>query len=505
MVKKKVFISIVLVLGLLFVSRGVMAAEKQTSSSTINGVTVNWEYEVNKAGEIENLKCTNASELTGNITIPGALDGKTVVSVGNEAFKSATNVTGVTVSDSIQSIAYSAFANCTNLNKVDLGNINYLSFRVFSGCTSLKEITIPKTLEKGSTSPCLDNPNITKITLEEGLTVVPSNLCANTGITEITIPNSVTNIEYNAFANCKNLNKVDLGNINYLSFRVFSGCTSLKEITIPKTLKKGSTSPCLDNPNITKITLEEGLTVVPTNLCANTGITEITIPNSVTNIEYSAFYNCPNLKKITILDNVTSMGFYNTHNSDSIFENHNPDLTIYCYEDSLAAKYAIKYNIKYVYLTKPKVEALEATVKYSEKDKTTGKITVTITTNKKVKKVEGWTLSEDGKTLTKTYSKNVKENVNLEAEDGQKTTALVTISSFEESKGGNENATPTDKGDGKTDNKSNNQASNKADNTIAPSKIPQTGVSLAIVFTIIALGIVAVITLNKFKEYKNIK
>ena len=199
------------------------------------------------------------------------------------------------------------------------------------------------------------------------------------------------------------------------------------------------------------------------------------------------------------------MGFYNTHNSDSIFENHNPDLTIYCYEDSLAAKYAIKYNIKYVYLTKPKVEALEATVKYSEKDKTTGKITVTITTNKKVKKVEGWTLSEDGKTLTKTYSKNVKENVNLEAEDGQKTTALVTISSFEESKGGNENATPTDKGDGKTDNKSNNQASNKADNTIAPSKIPQTGVSLAIVFTIIALGIVAVITLNKFKEYKNIK
>ena len=36
-----------------------------------------------------------------------------------------------------------------------------------------------------------------------------------------------------------------------------------------------------------------------------------------------------------------------------VFKNHNKDLTIYCYKDSIAAKYALKYNIKYVYLTKP--------------------------------------------------------------------------------------------------------------------------------------------------------
>ena len=83
-----------------------------------------------------------------------------------------------------------------------------------------------------------------------------------------------------------------------MSFQVFKGCTSLTEITIPKTLKNGSVSPCLDNPNITKITLEDGLTIVPKNLCANTGITEIVIPDSVTEIEYSAFDNCTKLKKL---------------------------------------------------------------------------------------------------------------------------------------------------------------------------------------------------------------
>ena len=84
----------------------------------------------------------------------------------------------------VKEIGHSAFENCTNLKNVDLGNIETLGFQVFKGCTSLTEITIPNTLKNGSTSPCLDNPNITKITLEEGLTIVPQKLCANTGITD---------------------------------------------------------------------------------------------------------------------------------------------------------------------------------------------------------------------------------------------------------------------------------------------------------------------------------
>ena len=76
-----------------------------------------------------------------------------------------------------------------------------------------------------------------------------------------------------------------------------------------------------------------------------TGIKEITIPNSTTKIGAYAFAECTSLKKITILDNVTYIGI-------NTFENHNDDLTIYCYEGSTVAKYAIENNIKYVYLTK---------------------------------------------------------------------------------------------------------------------------------------------------------
>ena len=105
MVKKKVFISIVLVLGLLFVSSGVMAAEKQTSSSTINGVTVNWEYELNDSNEIVELKCTNKSDLTGKLDIPSTIDGKTVKSVGGQGF-SDSNITEVKIPNSVERIDY---------------------------------------------------------------------------------------------------------------------------------------------------------------------------------------------------------------------------------------------------------------------------------------------------------------------------------------------------------------------------------------------------------------
>ncbi len=351
----KIIISIIslLVMCLCF-STMVNAADTQTATSTINGVTVNWTYTLNDAGQIENLKCTNPSVITGNINIPSTLDGKTVVEIGNEAFKSATNVTGVTIPNSITKIKYNAFENCTKLSNVDLGSVENLSFDVFKGCSSLTAITIPKTLKNGSSTPCLNNTNITSITLEEGLTVIPSNLCANTGITSIKIPNSVKKVEFEAFANCTKLTKVDLGSIESLSFDIFKGCSSLTAITIPKTLKNGAVSPCLNNMNITSITLEEGLTVVPQYLCANTGITNITIPNSVKEIGYRAFADCPNLTKATILDNCTSIGWFTIEpKTDSVFNNHNNDLTIYCYEGSKIAEYAIATNIKYQYLTRP--------------------------------------------------------------------------------------------------------------------------------------------------------
>ena len=341
----------------------IFAADEYTYSCNINGVTANFTYNLNEENKIEKLKCTNSSELTGNVTIPGLIEGKEVVTIGDNAFKGASNITGVVVPDSVKTIEYNAFTDCTNLKDVNLGKIESLSFAVFKNCTALTSIKIPNTLKQGAVSKIFTNcSNLTNITLEDGLTVIPSFLCAGTAITEITVPDSVKTIDYSAFEDCTKLKDVNLGKIESLSFDVFKNCTALTSIKIPNTLKQGAVSKIFTNcSNLTNITLEDGLTVIPSYLCADTAITEITIPDSVKTIEYSAFEDCTNLKKITILDNVDSIGFFGINEpKDSVFKNHDEDLTIYCYRDSIAAKYAIKYNIKYVYLDKPIIDDSKA-------------------------------------------------------------------------------------------------------------------------------------------------
>lgn len=469
---RKKYLIIILLIGLIlfFAPTMVNAVDKYTATSTINGVTVNWEYELNESNEIINLKCTNATALTGNITIPNFLDGKTVVSLGDEAFKSAKNITGVTVSNSIQTIGYGAFNGCASLTNVDLGNITKLSFDVFKGCTSLTSITIPKTLKNGAISPCLNNPNITSITLEEGLTVVPSYLCANTGISSIKIPSSVTSIDYDAFSNCTNLKDVDLGKISKISFDVFKNCPKLTNISIPKTLIEGTTVDTgvfTGTTNLTSVTFEDGLKEIPAGILqkcsgitavtipetvekincyafSGTSITEINIPNSVKEIDYYAFKDCDKLNKATILDNCANIGWFILYpTQDTVFNNHNDNLTIYCYEGSKIAEYAIGAKIKYVYLTKPASDI---------------------------------PVSED----KKTDSKSDSSTSSTETKDSKETSTTVTP---------------------KVDSE---ETSAKEDKTTASSVLPKTGAGLGLIISIIAVLGIGTFAFVKFRNYKGI-
>jgi len=263
--KSKIRITLILMIVfsmLLIFPSIVNAADTYTATSTINGVTVNWSYELNESNEIEELICTNISDLTGNIVIPSSIDGKNVVSLGFKAFYGSTAITEVTLPNTLKNVGGYAFAGCTKLAKINFGTgVQYLSINAFENCTALTSLSIPKSLTK------------------------------------------------------------DCGN------HPFAGCS-----------------------NITSVTFEDGITQIPAFLCQDlTGITEITIPNSATKIGGYAFAGCTSLKKITILDNVTYIGI-------NTFEDHNEDLTIYCYEGSTAAAYAIENKIKYVYLTRPSTD-----------------------------------------------------------------------------------------------------------------------------------------------------
>ena len=349
---KILFILLFCTVALLVYPTLVNASDTLIATSTLNGISVSFEYKLNDAGQVTDLVCTNASALSGSVTVPGTLEGKTVVSLGNNAFKGASNITSVVIPESIKEIGLWAFSGCTSLSNVNLGNVEKLSNMAFNNCTALTSIKLPKTLTKiASGAPFSGCTNLKHIELEDGMTVIPNYVCASTPITEITIPNTVKEIGLWAFSDCTSLSNVNLGNVEKLSDKAFNNCTALTSIKLPKTLTKiASGAPFSGCTNLKHIELENGMTVIPNYVCASTPITEITIPNTVKEIGLWAFSDCTFLKKIKILDNVTDMGGYNSSTSDLVFKNHNTDLTIYCYQNSLAAAYAIKYNIKFEYL-----------------------------------------------------------------------------------------------------------------------------------------------------------
>ena len=461
---KKYLKLVCLIVMLLIIPTLVNASDdtEYTTTSTINGVTANLQYKLDEKNQVIELKCLNAEEISGELTVPSTVDGKTVFSVGGDAFRDS-KITSLTIPNSVKKIGYNAFERCTNLSKIDFGQVESISFDTFSNCTALKEITIPKTLnDAGLSGAFIGCTNLKSITLEQGLTVIPDTIFEQTPIESITIPNSVKEIGYNAFKGCTNLSKVDLGQVENISFNVFQDCPSLKEITIPKTLIDGPlvNGVFTGTTNLTNAIFEDGITEIPDYILGNcsgitnikipnsvtkinanafrgTSITEITITNKVKEIEYDVFTDCKKLNKITILDNVESIGFYSLYkNKDTVFVNHNDNLTIYCYKDSTAANYAKDVKIKYVYLNK-------TTTSNNEKNNTT---------------------KEDNTTKGNTNSNSTSINTNKKT----------------------------------TKNNSN------TDSTIANKILPYTG-SISIIMLIIGISLISIFAYLKVKKYKDVK
>ena len=73
-------------------------------------------------------------------------------------------------------------------------------------------------------------------------------------------------------------------------------------------------------------------------------------------------------------------------------------------------------------------------VGYSRTTPTNKDVTVTINVNKKVKPVNGWTLSDDQKTLTKVFTENASETVKIEDLVGHETTENIEVSNIDKVK-----------------------------------------------------------------------
>jgi hypothetical protein len=140
-----------------------------------------------------------------------------VTSIGNNAFYSGspshtTRLKSVTIHDSVTSIGYMAFRECTSLASVTFApdsKVTSIGGYAFWGCSGLVSITIPDSVTSIGNyafQNCTGLTNVILPTNNADFTTIAAGAFDNcTSLASITIPDSVTSIGQYAFRSCSSL------------------------------------------------------------------------------------------------------------------------------------------------------------------------------------------------------------------------------------------------------------------------------------------------------------
>lgn len=335
-----------------------------------------YEYKILDDGTIE---ITDYFGDAAELEIPDTIDEMKVTSIGDEAFFNCSNLTSVTIPNSVVSIGDGAFWYCKGLKDITISDsITSISNSAFSLCERLESVTIPDSVTSIGSGAFEECTSLTNITIPNGVTSIGDsafsgckiltsiNVSENNGVysssdgilfnkdqTELicypagkqdtlyNIPNSVTSIDDFAFSGCERLTSITIpDSVTSIGYSAFFSCTSLTSVKIPDSVT-----------SIGDIVFD---------YCES--LTSVTIPNSVTSIGYSAFYRCTSLTSVTIPASVTEIGNYSFGYKQDYYTGGNltiPDFKIYCYAGTAGEQYAIDNGFDYELLDDEYLVTLE--------------------------------------------------------------------------------------------------------------------------------------------------
>ena len=202
---------------------------------------------------------------------------ETLEEIGVNAFLKCERLKKINLPESLKVIQQGAFTECKSLAEIEIpDSLEHLGSYAFQDCKSLKHIDLPaKCINERSTN-LFAGSGLESVSLEEGITIIPTGIFMGTNIKKIKIPSTVEKIHVNAFR----------------------GCTSLERLNIPDTITEIGEFAFAGCLSLDSINLSDNIISIGDYAFQGMLVEEIIIPASVTTITELAFKNCPNLQKV---------------------------------------------------------------------------------------------------------------------------------------------------------------------------------------------------------------
>lgn len=322
---------------------------KAKAATTVDG----WKYNVLEDGV--SVEITGYEGSKADIEIPEYIAGKSVVSIGQDAFLFSETLNSIKIPSSVIRIGYGAFTGCDKLKSMQIpDSVTSIGEYAFYGCDALQCIWIPagvteigkwafdqcrsvETINVSSENVVYESKNSNAIIernsgrLIQGCktTIIPDGVtaigdfafCNCSEIESIKLPDSVSSIGESAFLGCNGLESIWIpSHVTEIKDRAFAGCRNVDIIRVSSenaVYESKNSNAIIEKESgrllqgCNKTVIPNGVTDIADAAFESCGeLKNVNLPDSLTRIGNSAFRNCSSLKNITIPEGVSSIGEY---------------------------------------------------------------------------------------------------------------------------------------------------------------------------------------------------
>ena len=231
-------------------------------------------------------------EMSSELILPSNLK-----EIGDYTFSGCSSLKSVTIQEGVTKIGKGAFSNCHNLKSISIPkSLKKIECCAFEDCHTLNAVRLDDLAAwlqldmSYDSNPLNNNANL----------IVKGEV-----IHELTVPDGVTSINDYAFEGCSSLTKVTIPlSVTSIGSSAFEKCIKLTSVRIPESVTSIGSFAFEKCIKLTSVRIPESVTSIGSSAfeeCIK--LTSVNIPSSVSHIGDSSYKGCKGLTKLFLTGN----------------------------------------------------------------------------------------------------------------------------------------------------------------------------------------------------------